>query len=186
MITIARSRKFGPHPAHPRASAPGERDRRTLDRHRPPRGARPDADRQPSPPRARAGRVRGALQSAPPSPRTAPRSTTQTTPPARNTDQLSPPTPRPTRRTDPRICPGRLTWMTYSAPTRARLTALTCGSPTRRGRPGSPVPRGHLEHGLFSHAPYRSDPHRRRRTRNSARLWCADMSHWTTWVHPGT
>jgi hypothetical protein len=28
-----------------------------------------------------------------------------------------PPMPRPARRTDPRICPGRLIWMTYSAPT---------------------------------------------------------------------
>ena len=43
------------------------------------------------------------------SPRTASSSTTQTTPPAHITTPASPPTPRPTRRTDPRICPDSMT-----------------------------------------------------------------------------
>jgi putative transposase len=83
----------------------------------PPRTARPDTDRQPPPPRDRAGRVRGTLQRPSPPPRTAPSSTTQTTPPAHLTARPPPPTPQSARRTDPRILPGRLTWMTYSAPT---------------------------------------------------------------------
>jgi hypothetical protein len=40
-----------PDPAHAGAGASGERDRRTMDRHHPPRGTRPGADRQPPPPR---------------------------------------------------------------------------------------------------------------------------------------
>ncbi|MFL6147258.1 MAG: hypothetical protein ACJ72I_07075 [Pseudonocardiaceae bacterium] len=35
-------------------------------------------------------------------------------PPGRITTWPSPPTPRPARWTDPRICPGCMTWMTYS------------------------------------------------------------------------
>jgi hypothetical protein len=86
--------------AHTGAGAPGERDRRTLDRHRPPRAAGPDTDRQPPPPRTRADRVRGALHPAPP-PRTASRSTTEATPTARVTARPAPPASRPTRWTDP-------------------------------------------------------------------------------------
>jgi hypothetical protein len=64
---------------------PGERDRRTLDRHHPPRAAGPDTDPPPPPPQDSAGRIRGALQRSPSAPRTAPRSTPQTTPTARTT-----------------------------------------------------------------------------------------------------
>ncbi len=71
----------------------GERDRRTMDRHRLPRTAGPDADPQPPPPPARAGRVRGALQRPSPPSRTAPSSTTQVT-----TTAWSPPQPHPRRR----------------------------------------------------------------------------------------
>jgi hypothetical protein len=42
-------------------------------------------------------------------------------PPTRATVRPSAPTPQPTRRTDPRICPGRMTRMTYSAPTAENL-----------------------------------------------------------------
>jgi putative transposase len=68
-----------------------------VDRHRPPRAARPDTDRQPPPPRTRANRVPGALHPAPPPPRTTSSSTTQATPPASLTSRPAPPTPRPTR-----------------------------------------------------------------------------------------
>jgi putative transposase len=68
--------------AHTGADASGKRDRRTLDRHRPPRVARPDTDLQPAPPRTCPNRVRRAFQPAPCPPRTTSSSTTQATPTA--------------------------------------------------------------------------------------------------------
>ena len=52
-----------------------------------------------------------------PQPNTEPRSTTQATPTARVVTTASPPTSRSARWADPRICPGRMSWMTGSAPT---------------------------------------------------------------------
>jgi len=104
--------------------APSQRDRRTLDRHRPPRAAGPNTDPQPAPSRTRPGRVHNAFQPAPPPPRPTARSTTKTTPTAVVPARALPPTPRSARRADPRICPGRTTWMTNSAPTRDRIGEL--------------------------------------------------------------
>jgi putative transposase len=55
-------------------------------------------------------------RSSPP-PNTEPSSTTQATPTDRIATPASPSTSRSARRIDPRIYPGRLTWMTGSAPT---------------------------------------------------------------------
>jgi hypothetical protein len=96
---------------------PGERDHRMMDRHPPPRGTRPNADRPPLPPPNSASRVRGARQRPSPPPGIASSSTTQTTAPARTITPPLPPTPGPARRTDPRIRLGHMTWMTCSAPT---------------------------------------------------------------------
>jgi Integrase core domain len=52
-----------------------------------------------------------------PPPNTEPSSTTQAPPTARVVTTASPPTSRSARWADPRICPGRMSWMTGSAPT---------------------------------------------------------------------
>ena len=106
-----------PHPAHTGASAPGERNRRTMDRHRPPRAAGSDANPQPASPWDRAGRVRSALQRPSASPNTEPGSAAPTAPTPCVAFPTSRPTSRSARWTDTRIFPGRMTWMTNSAPT---------------------------------------------------------------------
>jgi hypothetical protein len=96
---------------------PGERHRRTMDRHRPPRAAGSDADPQPAPAWDRAGRVRSALQRPSASPDTEPGSAAPTAPIPCVAFPASRPTSRSARWTDTRIFPGRMTWMTNSAPT---------------------------------------------------------------------
>jgi hypothetical protein len=88
--------------------AAGERDRRTLRRHRPPRTARPDSDHQPTTRRRRATRIRTPLQRSPPTPH--PRAgCSLTTAPPRCTDRdPQDPTTRPRRRPPPRISAGRV------------------------------------------------------------------------------
>jgi hypothetical protein len=92
-----------PHPAHPGTGTPGERHRRTMDRHRPPRAAGSDAHPQPAPAWDHAGRIRGALQRPSTSPNTEPGSTAPTAPTPRLAFPASRPTSRSTRWTDTRI-----------------------------------------------------------------------------------
>jgi hypothetical protein len=101
-----------------RCGHPGERDRRTMGRNCPPRTAGPDPDHQPPPSHGSADRVRGALQ--PPSPAPCPQasSATEVATTACGAIPALPPTSRSARRADTRIHPGRMTWMTSSAPTR--------------------------------------------------------------------
>jgi hypothetical protein len=122
------------HPAHAGAGAPCEPDRRTVDRNCPPRTAGPDADYQPPPSHGSAGRVRDALQRPSPAPRTEPSSTTQVTTTACVAIPALAPTSRSAQWADTRIRPGRMTWMTYSAP-----TGLSSGP--FRGPPAVPLRR---------------------------------------------
>jgi putative transposase len=122
------------HPVRTPVRAPGERDRRTVDRNCPPRTAGPDADYQPPPSHGSAGRVRDALQRPSPAPRTEPSSTTQLTITACVAIPALAPTSRSAQWADTRIRPGRMTWMTYSAP-----TGLSSGP--FRGPPAVPLRR---------------------------------------------
>jgi hypothetical protein len=85
---------------------------------RSPRAAGSDADPQPAPAWDCAGRVRGALQHPPASPNTEPGSATPTASTPCVTFPAWRPTSRSARWIDTRIFPGRMTWMTNSAPTR--------------------------------------------------------------------
>jgi hypothetical protein len=58
----------------------------------------------------------------------------------RLTTRPSPPLPGPARRTDPRICPGHLIWMTHSAPT-VSSTIATEGTVAVRRWASSPRPK---------------------------------------------
>jgi hypothetical protein len=120
-----------PHPAHTSAGTPGKRHRRTMDRHPPPRTAGPDAHPQPAPAWDRAGRVCGALQRPSSSPNTEPDSAAPTAPTPCAAFPASRPTSRSARWTDTRIFPGRMTWMTNSAPTgqASRGPDLGCARP---------------------------------------------------------
>src|SRR5262249_21715924 len=105
------------HSAHAGAGTPGERDRRTMDRNCPPRTTGPDTDHQPPPSHRSADRVRDALQPAPPTPRAQPSNTAEVTTTPGIAIPNSPATSRSARWVDTRIHPGRMTWMTNSAPT---------------------------------------------------------------------
>ena len=103
-----RGRRDHPHPV---SGAEGERVRRTLGRHRPPRLPRLAPDQQPQTARACPARLRRPLQH----PQAAPRARAETTdtsasPTPRRPGPAGPaPPPRPTRRTDPRIRPSSMT-----------------------------------------------------------------------------
>jgi hypothetical protein len=106
-----------PSPTHTGAGTPRERNRRTMDRHSEARAARSDADPQPAPAWDGVGRVRGALQHPPASPNPGPGSAAATASTACVTFPTSHTTSRSARWIDPRIFPGRMRWMTNSAPT---------------------------------------------------------------------
>jgi hypothetical protein len=89
----------------------------TQQRNSAPRTAGPDINHQSPSSHGNADRVRGALQPPSPTPRPEPSSTTEVTTTTRGTIPALSATSRPTRRVDTRIHPGRMTWMTSSAPT---------------------------------------------------------------------
>ena len=118
------------------ARTAGQRDRRALRRHDPPRTPRPPPDHQPTTRRSRAARVRAPLQRSPAAPRSRPgRSPTAPPPPHPNRDPQGP-TTRPARRTDPRVSARRIGCAEFLAPT-ARQVHQAPRSPAGIGQPAT-------------------------------------------------
>ena len=92
----------------PGAGAPGERDRRAVDRQRPPRVPGPDAYHRRTAPAAGPQRVCRSLQLAPAAPGAPPESACRARASARSGRQRPGPAPGPARRPDPRIFAGRI------------------------------------------------------------------------------
>ena len=120
------------HPDHQdaRAGAAGQRHRRTLRRHHPPRTPRPHPDHQSAPRHGRTSPIRAPLQRSPATPHSRPGRSPTTTPPPHNNRDPQRPAARPTRRTAPRVSAGRMTCAEFRAPTEVE------GSRARRPRPG--------------------------------------------------
>ena len=103
---VRRGRGADHQDAGPGASC--ERDRRTLDRQRPPRVPGPDADHQRTAPAAGPRRVRRSLQRASAASGTAAEAARRASASARSECQYPGSAPGPARRPDPRIFPGRM------------------------------------------------------------------------------
>jgi transposase len=85
-----------------------ERDRRKMDRKRPPRVPEPDADHRRTAPAAGPRRVRRSLQHTPPAPGTAAEPTSRARASTGSKHESAGPAAGPAWRADPRILPGRI------------------------------------------------------------------------------
>ena len=134
------------HPHHPETSAgaAGQRNRRTLRRHHPPRAPRPHPRHQPAACRNRTDRVRRALQQPPATPHARPGRSPPPTPPAHDEPVERRPTTGPARRPAPRVSAGRVTCAPFPAPAGPcttpapawmaahTLSSSACGAPGSR------------------------------------------------------
>ncbi|MCW2862477.1 MAG: Integrase catalytic region [Actinoallomurus sp.] len=100
----------------PAAGTAGERDRRTLGGHRPPRMHRPDADLRRTPPAGSAHRLHAALQPTPPPPIASAGPATTSPPRNRHPTRTDHPPENP-RRPNQRILTGRVAEPEFSSPT---------------------------------------------------------------------